>query len=58
MTHSAPATRLGSRQAPGLLASAQGVVEVDGPLLMMSSSHQDGATLGHLPAASSLLDRE
>lgn len=58
VTHSAPATRLGSRQACGLLASAQGVVEVDGPLLMMSSSHQDGVTLGHLPAASSLLDKE
>lgn len=53
MTHDVAATRLGSLQAHSFLVPVEGVVEVDRPLLKMSSTHQDGATRGHLSAAGS-----
>lgn len=58
MTHDAAAVWLGSLQAHSLLMPVEGVVDVDGLLLKMSSSHQDGATRGHLSAAGSFPDVE
>lgn len=58
MTHDAVALWLGSLQAHSLMVPAEGVVEVDGPLLKMSSSHQDWATRGSFSAAGSCLNME
>ena len=58
MIHDVAATRLGSLQAHSFLVPVEGVLEVDRPLLMMSSSRQDGTTRGHLPAAGRVLDVE
>lgn len=58
MTHNAVASRLGSLQACSFTVPAEGVVEVDGPWLKMSSSHQDWARRGHLSAAGSFQDTE
>lgn len=58
MTHDVAAMWLGALQAHSFLVPVERVVKVDRPLLKMSSTHQDGATRGHLSPAGSLLDME